>query len=131
MISTSKTTFCHFNFKILRLKVTKNIKNLRKKFCESAPRSLSQRNLTQKKFPFFWSNFFCWWQLWEHFCSFLLLFLFQEKRFDLRLDFQVWPKKIPTILICCCCCCCCRSLCCWCEHFFWEILFFESIFFCQ
>ena len=29
-----KTTFCIKNFKILRPKVTKNIKNLCKKFCE-------------------------------------------------------------------------------------------------
>ena len=38
MISASKTTFCHYNIKILWPKVTQNIKNLRKKFCESAPR---------------------------------------------------------------------------------------------
>jgi hypothetical protein len=37
MISASKTTFIQFNLKILRPKVTQNIKNLRKKFCESAP----------------------------------------------------------------------------------------------
>ena len=37
MISASKTTLSHFNLKILRPKVTQNIKNLRKKFCESAP----------------------------------------------------------------------------------------------
>ncbi len=37
---------------------------------------------------------FCRWQLWELFCRFLLLFLFQEKRFDLWFDFQVWSKKI-------------------------------------
>jgi len=30
MISASKTTFSHYNLKILRPKVTKNIKNLRK-----------------------------------------------------------------------------------------------------
>ncbi len=34
MISASKTTFSHFNLKILRPKVMKNIKNLREKFCE-------------------------------------------------------------------------------------------------
>jgi hypothetical protein len=38
MISGSKTTFSHCNLKILRPKVTKNIKNLRKKFCEFPPR---------------------------------------------------------------------------------------------
>jgi len=38
MISASKTTFIHYNLKILRPKVTKNIKNLRKKFCEFRPR---------------------------------------------------------------------------------------------
>jgi len=37
MISASKTTFSHFNPKILRPKVTKNIKNLREKFCEFPP----------------------------------------------------------------------------------------------
>ncbi len=37
MISASKTIFSHFNLNILRSKVTKNIKNLNKKFCESAP----------------------------------------------------------------------------------------------
>ncbi len=37
MMSASKTTFSHFNLKILRLKVTKNIKNLHKKFCEFLP----------------------------------------------------------------------------------------------
>ncbi len=37
MISASKTTFSHFNLKILRPKVTKNIMNLRKKFCEFRP----------------------------------------------------------------------------------------------
>jgi len=40
MISASKTTFSHYNLKILRPKVTKNIKNLHKKFCEFRPRSL-------------------------------------------------------------------------------------------
>ena len=34
MISASKTTFSHCNLKILRPKVTKNIKNLCKKVCE-------------------------------------------------------------------------------------------------
>jgi len=38
-LSASKTTFSHFNLKILRPKVTKNLKNLRKKFCESPPRA--------------------------------------------------------------------------------------------
>ncbi len=37
MISASKTTFSHYNLKILRPKVMKNIKNLRKKFCEFRP----------------------------------------------------------------------------------------------
>ncbi len=37
MISASKTTYSHYNLKILRPKVTKNIKNLRKKFCEFRP----------------------------------------------------------------------------------------------
>ncbi len=34
MISASKTTFSHYNLKILRPEVTKKIKNFRKKFCE-------------------------------------------------------------------------------------------------
>ncbi len=38
MISASKPTY---NLKILRPKVTKNIKNLRKKFCEFPPRTLT------------------------------------------------------------------------------------------
>jgi len=37
MISASKTTFSHYNLNILRPEVTKNIKNLRKKFCEFRP----------------------------------------------------------------------------------------------
>jgi hypothetical protein len=37
MIYASKTTFSHFNLKILRPQVTKNIKNFRKKFCEFRP----------------------------------------------------------------------------------------------
>jgi len=39
MISASKTTFSHYNLQVVRLKVTKNIKNLRKKFCEFPPRA--------------------------------------------------------------------------------------------
>ncbi len=37
MISASKTTQSHYNLKILRPKVKKNIKNLHKKFCEFPP----------------------------------------------------------------------------------------------
>ncbi len=37
MISASKTTFRHYNLKILRLKVTKNLTNLPNKFCEFRP----------------------------------------------------------------------------------------------
>ncbi len=40
MISALKTTFIQYNLKILRPKVTKNMKNLHKKFCEFPPRSL-------------------------------------------------------------------------------------------
>ncbi len=40
MIFTSKTTKTHCNLKIWRPKVTKNIKNLHKKFCEFPPRFL-------------------------------------------------------------------------------------------
>jgi len=39
MISASKTTFSHYNLKILRPKVTKNVKDLLKKFCEFPPRT--------------------------------------------------------------------------------------------
>ena len=48
MTYASKTTFCLNNLKILRPKVTKNIKNLRKKFCEyphSRASSKSKYNL--------------------------------------------------------------------------------------
>jgi len=34
MTSASKTTFCNYDLKILRTKVTKNLTNLHKKFCE-------------------------------------------------------------------------------------------------
>jgi len=34
MISTSKSTFSHYNLKILKPGVTKNLTNLLKKFCE-------------------------------------------------------------------------------------------------
>jgi len=37
MISASKTTFSHYNLKILRPKVTKNVKNFRKKLFEFRP----------------------------------------------------------------------------------------------
>jgi len=37
MIFASKTTFSCYNLKILRPKVTKNLTNLRKKFCEFPP----------------------------------------------------------------------------------------------
>ncbi len=41
MISASKTTYNDYNLKILRPKVKKNIKNLRKKFCEFPPRRIT------------------------------------------------------------------------------------------
>jgi len=41
MISASKTTFSHFNLKILRPEVTKNIENFCKTFCEFRPRSVA------------------------------------------------------------------------------------------
>jgi hypothetical protein len=41
MICASKTTFSLNNLKILRSKVTKNLTNLLKKFCEFPPRALS------------------------------------------------------------------------------------------
>ncbi len=37
MISASKTTLSHYNLKILRPKVTKNLTNLPKKFCDFPP----------------------------------------------------------------------------------------------
>jgi len=40
MIAASKSTLSLNNFKILRPKVTENIANLCKKFCESPPRAL-------------------------------------------------------------------------------------------
>ncbi len=44
MLSASKITFSHYNLNILRHKVTKNLKNFRKKFFESPPCSLRDRN---------------------------------------------------------------------------------------
>ncbi len=40
MIYASKNTFSHYNLKILRLKVTKNLTNLLKNFCEFWPNSI-------------------------------------------------------------------------------------------
>jgi len=37
LIFASKTTFSHFNLKMLRPKVKKNVTNLPKKFCEFRP----------------------------------------------------------------------------------------------
>jgi len=37
MISASKNTYSHYNFKILKPKFKKNSKNLCKKFCEFPP----------------------------------------------------------------------------------------------
>ncbi len=37
MISATKTTFSHYNLKILKSKVTQNLTNFRKKFCEFPP----------------------------------------------------------------------------------------------
>jgi len=48
MISASKTTFSDFNLKILRPKVTKNLTNFRKKFCEFPPRDLKKRMCVDK-----------------------------------------------------------------------------------
>jgi len=53
MTSASKTTFSHYNLKILRPKVTKIIKNLHKKFCEFRPRrhqeAIVQKNYSLRK----------------------------------------------------------------------------------
>ncbi len=43
MISASKTTFSHYNIKILRPKVTKYLTNLLKKFCEFRPKNFLKR----------------------------------------------------------------------------------------
>jgi len=58
MISASKSTLSHYNLKILRPEVTKNIKNVRKKFCEFRPWGLDRLKLcklvlllVQAKFP--------------------------------------------------------------------------------
>jgi len=51
MKSASKTTFSQYNLNILRPEVTKNIKNLYKKFCEFRPIAISsflKYNLLQK-----------------------------------------------------------------------------------
>ncbi len=48
-ISSSKTTFSHYNLKILRPKVTKYLTNLPKKFCEFRPKNFLKRE-----------TFFCW-----------------------------------------------------------------------
>ena len=48
MICASKSTLSLNNLKILKPKVTKNLKNLRKKFCESPPRSLIELNLGKR-----------------------------------------------------------------------------------
>jgi len=48
MISASKSTLSLNNLNILRPKVTKNLTNLPKKFCESPPRSLSRTRATKE-----------------------------------------------------------------------------------
>jgi hypothetical protein len=50
MISASKSTLSLNNIKILRPKVTKNITNWRKKFCESPPRSTCKETWYKKLF---------------------------------------------------------------------------------
>ena len=49
-LSASKTTFSHYDLKILRPKVTKSIKNLHKKFCEFRPSCLVNEWATQCTF---------------------------------------------------------------------------------
>jgi hypothetical protein len=51
MISASKTTYSHYNLKILRQKVKKNIKNFRKKFCEFLPWYLKAKKVSVTLFP--------------------------------------------------------------------------------
>jgi len=45
LISDSKTTFSQYNLKILRVKVTKNLTNFLKKFCEFPPRAVASKIL--------------------------------------------------------------------------------------
>ncbi len=62
MISASQTTFSHYNLKILRPEVTKNIMNIRKKFFKFRPRSLNfkkfnmLRNFSDAFTPPSWKN---------------------------------------------------------------------------
>jgi len=55
MMSASKTTFSFKNLKILRPKVTKNLMNLIKKFCEFPPRFISLASIFENQFE---SDFF-------------------------------------------------------------------------
>jgi len=49
-MSASETTFSHYNLKILMPKVTKNITNFCKKFCEFPPSRVRENiNLAQIK----------------------------------------------------------------------------------
>jgi len=54
MIFASKTTFSHYNLKILRPEVTKNIKNLHIEFCEF--RTSSLHNMSNFKTEIFFRN---------------------------------------------------------------------------
>jgi hypothetical protein len=49
MISASKITLSQNNLNILRPKVTKNLTNLRKKFCESPPCCFRERSKRKKR----------------------------------------------------------------------------------
>jgi len=104
MISASKSTLGLKNLKILRPKVTKNLTNLRKKFCESPP-SWWTENVKTLCAQFFWRK--CGkaqqsvqmfnssnlkkdlFYLWASSCSFQLL--------SLRHKSQYMVKKCPKL----------------------------------
>ncbi len=61
MISASKTTFSHYNLKILRSKVKKNVTNFCKNFCESPP--------WRRSYGVKLTYLFCFWKWIEYFTS--------------------------------------------------------------
>ncbi len=65
MTSASKTTFSHYNLKILMPEVTKNITNLLKKFCEFPPWIFGPRGRLDKRFHFSLA-FLVSWHMYTH-----------------------------------------------------------------
>jgi len=57
LIAASKTTFSHYNLKILRPRVTKNLTNFCKKFCEFPPRLVNEGDRSREEF---WNRFNFW-----------------------------------------------------------------------